>query len=255
MEKKMNVAEFATLVGTTSKTIYGKINNYDNLPVNERLKTVSEKVKGREVTLIITNSEQIEFYKNLYGKDTVIDGEYYETVTDNNGLELVNEVHETRKTTNTLKMSDDAFERLLTLNESYNNRIEHYNNELLKAYNELSEVKSKQLLLEDKAGREGLLLNEIRELKEANNKELEILKKENNRNKLYNKLLITVITILLLFITGFITYNIAKNNTVSDTEIEKSVQVEEKSEQVSAQVEQKAEPKPQPVKRTVQRKR
>lgn len=228
MERKMNVAEFATLVGTTSKTIYGKINNYDNLPVNERLKTVSEKVKGREVTLIITNSEQIEFYKNLYGKDTVIDGEYYETVTDNNGLELVNEVHETRKTTNTLKMSDDAFERLLTLNESYNNRIEHYNNELLKAYNELSEVKSKQLLLEDKAGREGLLLNEIRELKEANNKELEILKKENNRNKLYNKLLITVITILLLFITGLMTYNIAVNKS--------TVQVDEKTEQVSEQV-------------------
>ena len=42
------------------------------------IKTVKEKVKGREVTLIITNDEQIELYKNLYGKDTVINGEYYD---------------------------------------------------------------------------------------------------------------------------------------------------------------------------------
>ena len=64
MERKMNIAEFSALVGTTSKTIYGKINNNGNLPVNEQLKTVKEKVKGREVTLIITNDEQIELYKN-----------------------------------------------------------------------------------------------------------------------------------------------------------------------------------------------
>lgn len=78
MEQKMNVADFAALVGTTSKTIYQKILNNSELPVNEQLVTVKEKVKGRETTLIITNSEQIKLYQNLYGKNTVNDGEYYE---------------------------------------------------------------------------------------------------------------------------------------------------------------------------------
>ena len=71
MEKKYSVADFAELVGTTAKTIYQKIDNYDNLPVNEQLQTVKEKVKGREVTFIVTDPEQITYYQNLYGKNTV----------------------------------------------------------------------------------------------------------------------------------------------------------------------------------------
>ena len=205
MERKMNVADFAALVGTTSKTIYQKIDNYDNLPVNEQLNTVKEKIKGREITVILTNSEQIKYYQNLYGKNTVIDGEYYETVTDNNGVKLVNEVQETRKVTNTLEINPDAFDKLMTLNNDYNNRIEQKNDELIKVYNELATVKGRQLLLEDKAGREGYYTNEIKELK-----------KENNRQKLYNKLLITVIGCMLLFFTWFITYNIAVNNHSSN---------------------------------------
>lgn len=216
MERKMNVAEFATLVGTTSKTIYGKINNYDNLPVNEQLKTVSEKVKGREVTLIVTDSEQIEYYKNLYGKDTVINGEYYETVTDINGNIPVNEIQEPVKMNNSNELLSEMFDKLNTVHNEYNNRLQRVNDELIT-------YKSKQLLLEDKANKEGFYLNEINELK-----------KENNRNKLYINVLITVIIILLLLITGFITYNIAKSNIVDDT-------VETKSDIVQEEV------KPQPV--------
>lgn len=221
MERKMNVAEFATLVGTTSKTIYGKINNYDNLPVNEQLKTVSEKVKGREVTLIITDDDQIEYYKNLYGKDTVINGEYYETVTDNNGYVPVNEIQETVKSNNNKDLLSEMFDRLNTVHNEYNNRLQRVNDELIT-------YKSKVLLLEDAKGREGYYINEINELK-----------KENNRNKLYINVLITVIIILLLLITGFITYNIAVNK---DTE-----QVETKTEQVSEQV------KPEPIVQAAQK--
>lgn len=224
MEKKMIVADFAELVGTTPKTIYGKINNYDNLPVIERLHTVNEKVKGREIRLIVTNTEQIEYYQNLYGKNTVIDGEYYETVTDNDGIKPVNEFQSVEHITHTEHRQQTYTDQLLTLNNYFNDRIEQKNTELMKVYNELSEVKGKQLLLEDKAGREGLLLNEIREIKEANNKEVEALKKENNRNRLYNKVLTAIITILLLFIT----YNIAVNKS--------AVQVEEKVEQAVVQV-------------------
>ena len=189
----MNIAVFAALVGTTSKTIYGKINNSSNLPVNEKLKTVKEKVKGREVTLILTDSEQIEYYQNLYGKDTVIDGEYYETLTDNNGNKQVENPTDRVRALISEAMDIDIFDKLNTV---YNDHTQ----ELKKVYEELSTVKGKQLLLEDKANREGYYINQINDLK-----------KENNRNKLYINLLITVLTILLLLITGFVTYNIAVN--------------------------------------------
>ena len=201
----MNIAEFAALVGTTSKTIYGKINNSSNLPVNEKLKTVKEKVKGREVTLILTDSEQIEYYQNLYGKDTVIDGEYYETLTDNNGNKQVDNPTDRVRALISEAMDIDIFDKLNTV---YND----HNQELKKVYEELATFKGKQLLLEDKANREGYYLNQINDLK-----------KENNRNKLYINLLITVLTILLLLITGFITYNIAVNKGKEQTTEKSSV--------------------------------
>lgn len=201
----MNVADFAALVGTTSKTIYQKILNHSELPVIEQLETVKEKVKGREVTLIITNSEQIAHYKNLYSKSNVNDGEYYETLTETNGYKQVNNLYETLKTPQTQSMPDDMFDKIITVTNDYNNRLERYNDELIKVYEELSTVRSKQLLLEDKASREGMYINEINELK-----------KENNRSKLFNKLLITVIIGLLLVIIGYITYNIGVNNQIPD---------------------------------------
>lgn len=208
MERKMNIAEFAALVGTTSKTIYGKINNSSNLPVNEKLKTVKEKVKGREVTLILTDSEQIEYYQNLYGKDTVIDGEYYETLTDNNGNKQIDNPTDRVRALISEAMDIDIFDKLNTV---YND----HNQELKKVYEELATFKGKQLLLEDKANREGYYINQINDLK-----------KENNRNKLYINLLITALTILLLLITGFITYNIAVNKGKEQT-TEKSSVVQE----------------------------
>lgn len=193
MEKKLSIADFAALVGTTSKTIYGKINNESNLPVNERLKTVKEKIKGREVTLILTDLEQINFYKSLYGKDTVNDGEYYESLTDINGNKQVSEIQEQVKINNSGEILEKMFDKLNTVHYDYINRLQQVNDELIT-------YKSQTLLLEDKAGREGYYINEMNELK-----------KENNRNKLLIRLLITVICIMLLLITGFVTYNIAAN--------------------------------------------
>lgn len=224
MGRKMNIADFAALVGTTSKTIYGKINNVSNLPVNEQLKTVKEKVKGREVTLIITNDEQIELYKNLYGKDTVINGEYYETVTDNNGYSPVNEIQDTVKINNNTELLTEMFDKLNTVHNEYNERLQRVNDELIT-------YKSKQLLLEDKANKEGFYLNEINELK-----------KENNRKKLYINLLITLLTILLLLITGFVTYSIAVNKGKEVSE-QNSATIEQTSVVQAAQPQQ---PKPQP---------
>lgn len=198
MEMKLTVADFAALVGTTSKTIYQKIDNYDNLPVNEQLTTVKDRVKGREITLIVTNEEQINYYKNLYSKNTVNDGNCYENVTINNGQKQVNENQDMVKNNNYNVLGGDAFDKLITLNETYLNRIESVTNELM-------EYKSKQLLLEDKAGKEGLYLQEINELKTDNEK----LKTSNKR------LLIILTVIISVLLTVLITLLIV-NNTVND---------------------------------------
>lgn len=208
MEKKYSVADFAELVGTTAKTIYQKIENYENLPVNEQLTTVKERVKGREITFIVTSDEQIVIYKNLYRKEAVNNGEYYENVTINNGDTPVNNIQNTVNPNDIKLSSSDAFDKLMTLNETYLNRIETVTNELM-------EYKSKQLLLEDKAGKEGLYIKEINELKTDNEK----LKTSNKR------LLITLTTILSVLITVLITLfivnnivNVGNNSTGSNME-------------------------------------
>lgn len=208
MERKMNVADFATLVGTTSKTIYEKLKKNDELPVNEKLLTVNEKVKGREITLIVTNSEQISYYQNLYGKDTVNDGKYYETLTENNGYKQVNnvsksvnDVQQPVKTFDTADLESKLFDKLLTVNKEFNTRYEEKITQLISVSNELAEVKSRQLLLEDKAGREGLYIKEINELKTDN----ESIKKSNARLKY-------VIITLIMVIIGFVMYIVMVNN-------------------------------------------
>lgn len=208
MEKRLNVADFAALVGTTAKTIYQKIDNYDNLPVNEKLTTVKDRVKGREITLIVTSDEQIAYYKNLYSKEIVNEGECYDNLTFNNGQIPVNELQNTVNNNNNNSYSPDAFERLMTLNETYLNRIETVTNELI-------DYKSKTLLLEDKASREGLYLNNIRELET-----------ENNQLKTHNKVLITVLSVIIsVLLTVIITLFIVNNgvNNSSKEKIDNSV--------------------------------
>ncbi len=200
MDKKLSVAEFAALVGTTSKTIYERLKRNRELPLQEQLITVDEKIKGRTVTLISTNTQQIDVYKQIYGKSSVNNGEYYEILTDNeSSKQVINANNPVKK--NDANISDnEAINRLLTLNENNNNRILQLTDELITA-------KQHQLLLEDKAGREGLYLKEINDLKTQ-------LNKDNNRNKVIIYTLITALIILLLIIitslTWFFTVNAIK---------------------------------------------
>lgn len=262
----MNIAEFSALVGTTSKTIYGKINNNSNLPVNEQLKTVKEKVKGREVTLIITNDEQIELYKNLYGKDTVINGEYYETVTDINSNSPVNEVQDMVNMPQSIEKQPNYTKELLTLNDYFNDRIEQKNTELMKVYNELSSVRGNYKLLEYKADREGEFLNQINSLEQQNedlksqyneltleNNNLERDKRELNEKLITfekSKLFLTIfkwgfiVALFIILILGMVLYiNIAVNKGNEPQE-------EIKQEPVIEQV----QPQPKPVQKQIKKK-
>lgn len=222
MEKELSIAELSQLWGVSVPTTWNRVRK-------EGLTTFTKKNKSNKEISYVTISDEIlnsYFINNINNVNNVVNNGYYEEMlTDNNLNKGLNQDISTTQP-ETLK---DIINTITTIHNDYNNRLQQVNEELIN-------YKSKTLLLEDAKGREGYYINEINELK-----------KENNRNKLYNKLLITFITILLIFITGFITYNIAKSDKVSDTVVEKSVQVEPKSDQVSDQVEQpKQQPKPIP---------
>ena len=224
MKKKVSVSEFAAEVGTTAKTIYERIKKNSELPLNEQLETVNEKVKGREVTLINTDTEQIELYKNIYGKENVINSEYYETLTDINGQDIYNNGYKPPEINNINNSSSDMFDKLITINNEYNNRIDTVRNELFTVQKQLMESEKRTLLLEDRAGREGFYLNEIDDLK----KELKI---KNNFNKLLLTLIIVLIMVIITAVTYFITVNnLSKNETKTPEKIEAQVSTDQPKE-------------------------
>lgn len=194
MEKRLKVAEFATLVGIVPKTVYKMIDRKEIL-------TVTEKVNNRNITLIITSDEQIAELRKNFSKDTVNVGNYYENVTENYHSQKDTYGYETVKDNYNNNFNAEVIDRIISLSESYNEQLREVNDELIR-------VKSQQLLLEDKAGREGLYLAEITQLKNSNN-EL------GNSNKRLLKWLLTVIVFLVITIISLIAiifYNKALNN-------------------------------------------
>ena len=186
MERKLKFADFAELIGTTAKTVY-------KMEEREEIVTVTEKVNNRPTRLVLTNDEQIKHFRNIYSKSPVNVGNYEDIVTINNDTMNVNNASQS---TNNTDVVQEVFEKLVSINEQYNDRIAKLNEELI-------DSKSKLLLLEDKAGREGLYLKEINELKNEN----EVLK--TSKSKVVNSLM-AVIVVLLMVIVGFVTFNIAK---------------------------------------------
>lgn len=200
MEKKLKISDFAALVGTSQKTVYSRLSNPDNLPLNEQLKSVSEKVRGRETTFIVTTEEQIQLYQTIFNHLPVIEGEYEDNLTFNNPSMIVNKVQEQVKVsshsaTQTLN-PEDVIKQIINLNEVHREELNTVNKELI-------EYKSKVHLLEYHEGREGLQINEINELRK-DNKELTKVN-YNQRNVIIG--LISVIVLLMMFIIGFITFN------------------------------------------------
>jgi hypothetical protein len=187
MEKRLKFSEFAELIGTTAKTVY-------KMEEREEIVTVIEKVNNRPTRLVVTNDEQINYFKNIYSKSPVNSGNYEDIVTNNNDTMNYNTASQSA---NSNEFIQEMFDRIITLNDEYNNRIEKLNVELI-------DSKSKLLLLEDKTSREGLLFGEINELKKEN----EQLKTE--KTKVANRL-VAVIIVLLMVVVGLITYNVAIN--------------------------------------------
>lgn len=225
MDKDLKVSELASIWGASVPTTWNRIRK-------EGLTTFKKKDENnKEVTYVKVSEDILNSYINssINNLNNNVNNGHYEDILTvenlNNNLKNTNIQPEQGFTKDDLK---DIINTITTINNDNNDRLKTLTDELIT-------YKSKTLLLEDKAGREGYYLNEISELK-----------KENNRNKLYNKVLIIVIAVLLLFITGFITYNIAVNKS--------TVQVEEETEQVSDQVTVQVEPpapQPKPVQKVV----
>ena len=196
MERKLKFSEFAELIGTTAKTVY-------KMEEREEITTVIEKVNNRPTRLVVTNEEQIKHFKTIYSKSPFATGNYEDNVTINNDSMNSNNVSQSA---NNNEIVQEMFEKILVMNEEYNNRIEKLNNELI-------DSKSKLLLLEDKAGREGMYLKEINELKSENTQ------LKTDKTKVANQL-VSVIIVLLMVVVGLITYNVATNTKKEQTQQE-----------------------------------
>lgn len=211
MERELKISELASIWNTSVPTTWNRIRK-------EGLTTFKKKDESNKEVNFVGISEEIlnKYINNVNNLDNNV---YYEDMLNVNNVN--NNVENVKTQSGQVFNKDDIkdiINTITTVNNDYNDRLKTLTDELIT-------YKSKTLLLEDAKGREGYYINEINELK-----------KENNRNKLYNKLLITVITVLLLFITGFITYNIASDKD--------NVQVEPKTDQVTVQPQPAAQSKP-----------
>lgn len=184
-EKKYKVDEFAEIVGCHKKTIYDKIKSGELL-------TVIEIINGRKTNLVISNDKQIEQLQRSYGNSPVNNSNYKDILTENNSKYEVTESKSIVIIDKVIELSKEHTEQILNLS------------------NELAFEKSKQLLLEDKASREGLYISEINELKSS--------------KKQLMKWLITVIVILSLLLITVISFLIFKLN--NPTIIEKTNKIE-----------------------------
>lgn len=169
-EKELKISELANIWAVSVPTTWNRVRKED-------LKTVKKVDENRkEVNYVIISDEIINKYI-LTVNNNVNNHNYEDILTDNNVNENIN---------NNLKYGNDnisaseMFDKLSTLNKEYNDRLERVNEELMT-------YKSKTLLLEDKAGREGFYINEINTLKKDN-----------------NLLLKGLITLLIIFIITFV---------------------------------------------------
>lgn len=204
MEKKLKISEFAELIGVTAKTAY-------KMESRGEITTVSEKVNNRLTTLVITNDDQIKQFRSIYSKSPFGNGNCEDMLTDN--YETLNN-HDSSQSANNNELIQDMFERIITINDEYNNRIAKLNEELVNS-------KSRMMLLEDKAGREGLYIKEINELKTENNR------LKTDKTKVANQLTMVVV-VLLMVVVGLVTYNVAivTKNEQTEQEIANPAPVE-----------------------------
>lgn len=198
-EKELKISELANIWAVSVPTTWNRVRKED-------LKTVKKVDENRkEVNYVVISDEIINKYI-LTVNNNVNNRNYEDILTDNNVNEdiknnendIIDAEYTLSKTSqlseviNTLTVASNSFnEKLITLYEDNYNRLQtlrkNYNDHLQELSKELIDYKSKALLLEDKADREGFYTNEINTLKKDN-----------------NLLLKGLITLLIMFIITFV---------------------------------------------------
>ena len=156
MEKELKIAELAKIWGVSVPTTWNRIKKHS-------LTTFKKKDENnKEVNYVRISEEKIKMYVvNLNNNDKNV---YYEDLlnVDNVDNDVIDAEYIRQDKTDRQNIITDVFNGL---KDVYN----AHNEEIKTVYNELSTYKGQVLLLEDKASREGLYVNEINTLKKDNN--------------------------------------------------------------------------------------
>ena len=210
MEKKnYTIQQLADILGVSVAAIRKKIKPDENNPDIKRYKKRYQVVFGtyedREVMQISLTDIELEEEKRLSGINKI------KHSSENNVIRTCeSNVTETVESSNNevidipyTKSDKDNTELIINLTERYNNELKTYAERII-------EAESKQLLLEDKANREGFYLQEI---KDAKNVTKNVVK--------YFSITLAVMLLLLVATTGFLIYKL-----MNPTIIEKQVVIE-----------------------------
>lgn len=263
MEKDLKIAELANIWGTSVPTVWNRIKKHSLTTVKK------QDENNKEVTYVRISEEILKKYiVNVNNNiNNVVNNGYYEDMLNVNNVNNDIKTHENdiidteytisknnqiTEVINTLtSVNNDYNERLTTLYEDNYNQLQtinnDYNNRLQELSKELVDYKSKALLLEDKAGREGYYINEIN-----------ILKKDYKGLSTTNERLKYIIAILAILIVGLLTYLITVNNLVKNLSHQvNNVQEEVINDKKPAEVQEVVTPQaPQQAKNAnIQRKR
>lgn len=214
MEKCLKVAELATIWGVSVPTTWNRVRK-------EGLETVIKKDEnGKDINYINIPDEVLNKYINnvVNNQNNVNNNGYYEDLLSNNNVN--NPSNDVIDADYTMVHNNDV----KNLYDRYITDTNGYKDELISVYKELTEVKSK-----------AVLVDLSQQAKDKLEEELEVLKTDNkkllNRNKWLTTLLITLIMVLLsviitLFIVNNTFINVSSNHTsnVSTTEQVQPVQ-------------------------------
>lgn len=194
-EKELKISELASLWSVSVPSTWNRVRK-------EGLTTVKKVDENKKEVTFVQIPENI-LNKYLTTVENNINNHYYEELlTNNNVYKEDNNVNNDKNIDNNNISALDILDRITTINNDYNNRLERVNEELITA-------KSKMLLLEDKAGREGLYINEINGLKT-----------DNNRLKRVIYGLLSLIVLLLLSMAVYITAQVITSNVSKNTVIQ-----------------------------------
>lgn len=205
MEKCLKVAELATIWGVSVPTTWNRVRK-------EGLETVIKKDNnGKDVNYINISDEIINKYINnpVNNQSNVNNNGYYEELLSNGNVN--NSPNDVIDADYTMVHNNDV----KNLYDRYITDTNDYKNELISVYKELTEVKSRALLVDFS-----------QQVKDKLEKELEGLKTDNkkllNRNKWLTTLLITLIMVLLSVIITLLIVNntVINNNNAAVSKIE-----------------------------------